>query len=240
MRGAVGFVLLVLVREAGADECACVGARISHGRGDGVHPRRRCRPRPRESRTGAAASAIPRCGRRECRRIPYGRGGEASTLTTCARIYVITAASPPRLEPRWLSGRCGPIPETAGAGAGRVRLAQCELSATQSTSPRAVRAQRDEIHLRSIRATPPGAMRAQVTSPKRLPPGKGRRRWSTLSGRPLPTPPGEGARRSEIAMVAACEADAPGPVGGSRCRAGPRCDYSGAVPLRPLHPRQAP
>ena len=62
--------------------------------------------------------------------------------------------------------RCGP-----GQG-GRARLAQCEPSATQSASPRAVRAQRDIIHLSSIRASPPGAMRAQVTSPKRLPQGR--------------------------------------------------------------------
>ena len=55
---------------------------------------------------------------------------------------------------------------------GRTRLAQCEPSATQSASPRAVRAQRDIIHLSSIRASPPGAMRAQVTSPKRLPQGR--------------------------------------------------------------------
>ena len=55
------------------------------------------------------------------------------------------------------------------APARRVRLAQCEPSATQSTPPRAVRARRDEIRLHSIRAIPPGAMRAQVTSPKRLP-----------------------------------------------------------------------
>ena len=67
------------------------------------------------------------------------------------------------------------------APARRVRLAQCEPSATQSTPPRAVRAQRDGIHLSAIRAIPPGAMRAQVTSPKRLPgasvrlpPGAGR------------------------------------------------------------------
>ena len=32
----------------------------------------------------------------------------------------------------------------------------------------------------------------------------------------------------------------PGPVGGPHCRVRPRCDYSGAIPLRPLHPRQAP
>ena len=61
-----------------------------------------------------------------------------------------------------------------GAGAGRGRLAQCEPSATQSTSPRAVRAQRDKIHLRSIRASPPRTMRPEVTSPNRLPRGRGR------------------------------------------------------------------
>ena len=38
-----------------------------------------------------------------------------------------------------------------------------------------MRAQRDEIHLRSIRASPPGTMRAQVTSPNRLPRGVGLR-----------------------------------------------------------------
>ena len=67
---------------------------------------------------------------------------------------------------RYESDRRGP-----GQG-GRARLAQCEPSATQSASPRAVRAQRDIIHLSSIRASPPGAMRAQVTSPKRLPQGR--------------------------------------------------------------------
>ena len=72
---------------------------------------------------------------------------------------------------RYESDRRGP-----GQG-GRARLAQCEPSATQSASPRAVRAQRDTIHLSSIRASPPGAMRAQVTSPKRLPRG-----WGGLAG----------------------------------------------------------
>ena len=37
-----------------------------------------------------------------------------------------------------------------------VRLAQCEPGATQSTPPRAVRAQRNGIRLRSIRASPFG------------------------------------------------------------------------------------
>ena len=67
---------------------------------------------------------------------------------------------------RYESDRRGP-----GQG-GRARLAQCEPGATQAASPRAVRAQRDTIHLSSIRASPPGAMRAQVTSPKRLPQGR--------------------------------------------------------------------
>ena len=66
----------------------------------------------------------------------------------------------------------GPGADAGPTGEGRARLAQCEPSATQSASPRAVRAQRDIIHLSSIRASPPGAMRAQVTSPKRLPQGR--------------------------------------------------------------------
>ena len=60
-----------------------------------------------------------------------------------------------------------------GAGAGRGRLAQCEPSATRSTPPRAVRAQRDGIRLSSIRASPPRTMRPEVTSPIRLPRGRG-------------------------------------------------------------------
>ena len=85
------------------------------------------------------------------------------------------------------------------AQGGRARLAQCEPSATQSTSPRAVRAQRDIIHLSSIRASPPGAMRAQVTSPKRLPQGRvsaGLTGWDEAPP-PFPaTPPGAGLRRT--------------------------------------------
>ena len=61
-----------------------------------------------------------------------------------------------------------------GAGAGRGRLAQCEPSATRSTPPRAARAQRDTIRLRWIRASPPRTMRPEVTSPNRLPWGRGR------------------------------------------------------------------
>ena len=76
----------------------------------------------------------------------------------------------------------------------RARLAQCELSATQSTSPRAVRAQRDGIRLRSILASPPGAMRAQVTSPKRLPPGVGGLADGAPDPGPHPAPPRRGAR----------------------------------------------
>ena len=63
----------------------------------------------------------------------------------------------------------------AGARMGRDRLAQCEPSATQSTPPRAVRAQRDGIRPSSIRASPPRTMRPEVTSPIRLPQGAGAR-----------------------------------------------------------------
>ena len=68
------------------------------------------------------------------------------------------------------------------------RIAQCELSATQSTPPRAVRAQRDTIRLRSILASPPRTMRPEVTSPIRLPRG-----WR-------PDPPGRGRARSRAAF----------------------------------------
>ena len=63
----------------------------------------------------------------------------------------------------------------AGARMGRDRLAQCEPSATKSTPPRAVRAQRDGIRPSSIRASPPRTMRPEVTSPNRLPQGAGAR-----------------------------------------------------------------
>ena len=63
----------------------------------------------------------------------------------------------------------------------------------QSIPPRAVRAQRDGIRLRSILASPPGAMRAQVTSPKRLPQGVETRRRTArrVPGR-APASPEEG------------------------------------------------
>ena len=81
------------------------------------------------------------------------------------------------------------IPEL-GPVRGRVRLAQCEPSATQSTPAHAMRAQRDEIRLRSILVSPPGAMRARVTSPERHPRGRGRAgRRSRSHGRSHTTPP---------------------------------------------------
>ena len=94
---------------------------------------------------------------------------------------------------RYESDRRGP-----GQG-GRARLAQCEPSATQSASPRAVRAQRDTIRLSSILASPPGAMRAQVTSPKRLPRGWGDSRTARrVPGRTrLPRGGARGGRRAD-------------------------------------------
>ena len=107
--------------------------------------------------------------------------------------------------------RAGPRRARGGAdqpGRTRTRLAQCELSATQSTSPRAVRAQRDKIRLRSIRASPPGAMRAQVTSPKQLPQGWGRANGAPDSG-PHPDSPGSGTQADGAPTDATIE---PGPA----------------------------
>ena len=107
--------------------------------------------------------------------------------------------------------RAGPRRARGGAdqpGRTRTRLAQCELSATQSTSPRAVRAQRDIIRLRSIRASPPGAMRAQVTSPKQLPQGWGRANGAPDSG-PHPDSPGSGTQADGAPTDATIE---PGPA----------------------------
>ncbi len=107
------------------------------------------------------------------------RASESSLLMWCSSGQVVMAAragagrggaGPACVIPAPLNEIPGP-----GAGAGRVRLAQCEPSATQSTPPRAVRAQRDEIRPSSIRASPPRTMRPEVTSPNRLPQGAGAR-----------------------------------------------------------------
>ena len=95
-----------------------------------------------------------------------GTADSASARTRQAR------AGPGLRKSRSAQRDPGPGADAGPTGEGRARLAQCEPSATQSASPRAVRAQRDIIHLSSIRASPPGAMRAQVTSPKRLPQGR--------------------------------------------------------------------
>ena len=107
-----------------------------------------------------------------------------------------------RAGPRRAPGRCGP------AGAGRARLTQCELSATQPIPPCAVRAQRDGIRLRSILASPPRTMRAQVTSPKRLPQGWGRANGAPDSG-PHPDSPGSGTQADGAPTDATIE---PGPA----------------------------
>ena len=52
-------------------------------------------------------------------------------------------------------------------------LAERVFHRIDSAIARAMRAQRDKIRLRSIRASPPRTMRSQVTSPKRLPSGAG-------------------------------------------------------------------
>ena len=95
-----------------------------------------------------------------------GTADSASARTRQAR------AGPGLRKSRSAQRDPGPGADAGPTGEGRARLAQCEPSATQSASPRAVRAQRDIIRLSSIRASPPGAMRAQVTSPKRLPQGR--------------------------------------------------------------------
>ena len=87
-----------------------------------------------------------------------------------------------------------------GAGAGRGRLAQCEPSATRSTPPRAARAQRDIIRLRSIRASPPRTIRPEVTSQNRLPGGRGARLLISLRlVDSVLDSPGGGARRERHA-----------------------------------------
>ena len=128
---------------------------------------------------------------------------------------------------RYESDRRGP-----GQG-GRARLAQCEPSATQSASPRAVRAQRDIIHLSSIRASPPGAMRAQVTSPKRLPQGRGRHDPGPggSCGRQT-TPPGAGPPLDVGAGVEQCPDDSP--------RGGAAALHPPAPPCQEERPRPWP
>ena len=67
---------------------------------------------------------------------------------------------------------------------------------TESASPRAARAQRDGIRLRSILAIPPRAMRDEVTSPKRLPRGRGRASLADLAAWAQIDSPRAGTRRA--------------------------------------------
>ena len=144
------------------------------------------------TRTGAAMRLGPRWWRAVAGEDPHRRSDETPAPITRARF---TSSRPPAATTRtpstFGSARIrptGPGPGRggsglrnsssaqrdpgAGAGMGRARLAQCEPSATQSTPPRAVRAQRDEIRPSSIRASPPRTMRPEVTSPNRLPQGQ--------------------------------------------------------------------
>ena len=100
---------------------------------------------------------------------------------------------------QWPGGRDRRDP---GPAQTRARLAQCEPSATKSASARTMRAQRDKIRLRSIRASPPRTMRSQVTSPKRLPPGRARAA-SSREGRG-PHAPWEGVRSSAPWLPVPC------------------------------------
>ena len=97
-----------------------------------------------------------------------------------------------RTRPGWVeAGRDGAGP---GAGPGL----RNSRSAQRNPPPaRTMRGQRDEIHPRSIRASPPGTMRAQVTSPNQLPRGWGSGTASVTrrpAGRPTPQRRGSGGR----------------------------------------------
>ena len=162
------------------------------------------------TRTGAAMRLGPRWWRAVASEDPHRRSDETPAPITRARF---TSSRPPaattgtpstfgsaRIRPTGPGpGRGGSGLRNsssaqrdpgAGAGMGRARLAQCEPSATKSTPPRAVRAQRDEIRPSSIRASPPRTMRPEVTSPNRLPQGAGARLPGDAVDIPVPTPPG--------------------------------------------------
>ena len=103
------------------------------------------------------------------------RASESSLLMWCSSGQVVMAARAGAGRGGLRNSSSAQRDPGAGARMGRDRLAQCEPSATQSTPPRAVRAQRDGIRPSSIRASPPRTMRPEVTSPIRLPQGAGAR-----------------------------------------------------------------
>ena len=148
---------------AGVDELVRVG--LAGGQ-DG--PRRDPRPRRRTGRAARVARSSPDPRDRIPGRRSRGSGDDLASQDTFSR-------SRPRRDGMgrgsgW-RGSSGPRRCVLSPARASSRIAQCELSATQSTPPRAVRAQRDTIRLRSILASPPGAMRSEVTSPIRLPRG---------------------------------------------------------------------
>ena len=123
---------------------------------------------PRRPRAGPGlGSGWSRPGRR-------GSGG-SSLLVWCSSGQVVMAARAGPGRGGLRNSSSAQRDPGAGARMGRDRLAQCEPSATQSTPPRAARAQRDGIRPSSIRASPPRTMRPEVTSPNRLPQGAGAR-----------------------------------------------------------------
>ena len=147
------------------------------GTGLATTPSRRWRGRrrTRELEHPAGPGPGPARGRAQAGRDRAGADPAGSSLLVrCSSGQVVMVARPGAGPACVIPAPLNEIPGP-GAGAGRVRLAQCEPSATQSTPPRAVRAQRDGIRPSSIRASPPRTMRPEVTSPNRLPQGAGAR-----------------------------------------------------------------
>ena len=100
-----------------------------------------------------------------------------------------------------------------------------------------MRARSDEIHLRSIRASPPSAMRAQVTSPKRLPRGRRGRNGSLAH---LQVDPAPGAPRPVKSLgVVFFRSGGDGGQGGTAADALRGADTTRASPVR-RHVAQQP
>ena len=134
-------------------------------------------PRTRNRRPGAARSARSPGNRRDRRvtreNVPLAdvlAGYPAISRTRPARgrdeDWARDGPGPARLPDRYEPTQTGP--ERDGS---RAWLTPCELTSHNVSSARAMRAQLDKIHLSSILASSPRTMRAEVTSPNRLPQG---------------------------------------------------------------------
>ena len=126
------------------------------------------RPPAPDDRTRSGTAPPPRAWRVA---VPRTAGGRRSGWRRPAAGGSPRRGTRPGMTGAAPAGRRGPGQEVRGRLRNGVGRRETDRRAPGPAC--AVRARRDEIRLHSIRAIPPGAMRAQVTSPNRLPQGRG-------------------------------------------------------------------